>query len=492
MSAAALPHDPEAESAALGAVLAEADRVMPMLMDIHLHPADFYEAQHRKIYAAMLNMRDAGTPIDCVTVSRETGLTITELDLIMQTCPTWTHGQHYGEKVIEASRLCRWAELSASISEQVQDGKVSAEILADLRAQMDWFDHATGTLAAVSAAAWAQEILPAPDQVLGSAFDLGTKAVLVAPSKARKSFFMLQLAVSLTAAKKSFLSWEIPKPRRVCFWNLEITPPHFHARLLRMLQALDLTPPALADRLFIVNSRGIEAGLAQISGIIKSHGVEVVFIDPIYKLLPGDESDQEAVKFLLRGMDKLCTETGAAIVYSHHCGKGNSGDRLTIDRASGSGVMARDFDCMISLVPHVDDGLLVVEQIARSYPPRDPFCIGWDNDRGCFDVLDGVDPVVQTSKNRNKSGRVGPALTDDDALAVVSAKPLPSEMFRGELQRRGFTDHGAREVKARLIETGKLEVMKTRTFPHKVYVGTPEGIDRLRQEYQNPKIEGLK
>ncbi|MCX6993046.1 MAG: AAA family ATPase [Kiritimatiellaeota bacterium] len=346
----------------------------------------------------------------------------------------------------------------------------------------------------LNAATWALEILPEPDQVFNGAFDLGTKTVIVAPSKLRKSFFLLQAAVSLAAGLPQFLAWDIPKPRRVLFWNLEITPAHFHKRLLRMLRALNLTPADLGDRLLILNTRGMdttEAGLPQLVGIIKKFAVDVVMVDPIYKLITGDESKQEEIKYLLRGLDRLCTETGAAVVYSHHTGKGFSGDRQAIDRASGSGVLARDFDCQIGLVPHIEDGLMVVEQIARSYPPRDAFCIGWDNDRGCFAVEDGVKPVIQTSRNRNMSGRVGPTLADEDALAVVAGKPLPSNLFKAALRQLGFTERGAREAQARLLEADQLAELQTPTFPRRIMIGTPEGIEKLRQEYQNPKLAGL-
>lgn len=343
----------------------------------------------------------------------------------------------------------------------------------------------------LDAAIWALDVLPEPDQIFNGAFDMATKTVLVAPSKLRKSFWLLQAAVSMAGGLQQFLAWDIPKPRRILFWNMEITPPHFHKRLLRMLRALDLTPSDLGDRLFILNTRGIdvaESGLTQIAEIAQKLTVDVIVLDPIYKLIFGDESKQEEIKHLLRGLDHLCTETGAAVIYSHHCGKGFSGDKQAIDRASGSGVLARDFDCQIGLTPHIEDGLIVVEQIARSYPPRDAFTVGWDNTRGCFELKDGVDPVIQTSKNRNMSGRVGPTLTDDDAMALVSDKPLPSEVFKGELRRIGFSDRASREVRARLLENGQLDEFRTKTFPLKIYFGTPENIENFKAEYQKLKL----
>ena len=72
---------------------------------------------------------------------------------------------------------------------------------------------------------------------------------------------------------------------------------------------------------------------------------------------------------------------------------------MAVDRASGTGVMARDFDWMASLCHHKDhkeNGLLVCEQIARSYPPKDAFSLGWD-DSGYF-VASDAEPILMTTE----------------------------------------------------------------------------------------------
>ena len=261
--------------------------------------------------------------------------------------------------------------------------------------------------------------------------------------------------------------------------NLEITPEHFHRRLVNMMLALGVLPDDIGDRLLVLNGRGHEILLGQIERMVHERAVELLILDPVYKLLPGDESDQTGVKALLKQIDRICTRTGAATFYAHHAGKGEAGDRQTIDRASGSGVLARDYDAQISLVSHVEDGLLVAEQIARSYPPRDPFCITWDMDRGCF-VMDAAAPVVRTSMNRNKSGRVGPAVSDDDAVALVTSEPMLADTYRSALRRAGFTERAAREVRVRLVEQGILVEKRTQSYPFRVWIGTPDAIRSMK------------
>ena len=47
--------------------------------------------------------------------------------------------------------------------------------------------------------------------------------------------------------------------------------------------------------------------------------------------------------------DKVCTELGCAVIYCHHHSKGGQGGKKSMDRASGSGVFARDPDALLDL-----------------------------------------------------------------------------------------------------------------------------------------------
>ncbi len=48
--------------------------------------------------------------------------------------------------------------------------------------------------------------------------------------------------------------------------------------------------------------------------------------------------------------DKVCTALGTAVIYCHHHSKGAQGGKRSMDRASGSGVFARDPDAMLDMI----------------------------------------------------------------------------------------------------------------------------------------------
>ena len=75
-----------------------------------------------------------------------------------------------------------------------------------------------------------------------------------------------------------------------------------------------------------------------------------VIIDPIYKVLTGDENSADQMAHFTNQFDKIATELGSSVIYCHHHSKGTQGNKKSMDRASGSGVFARDPDALIDLV----------------------------------------------------------------------------------------------------------------------------------------------
>ena len=81
-----------------------------------------------------------------------------------------------------------------------------------------------------------------------------------------------------------------------------------------------------------------------------------VIIDPIYKVITGDENSADQMAQFCNQFDKVCSELGCAVIYCHHHSKGEQGQKRAQDRASGSGVFARDPDALIDMLElEIDD-----------------------------------------------------------------------------------------------------------------------------------------
>ena len=88
-----------------------------------------------------------------------------------------------------------------------------------------------------------------------------------------------------------------------------------------------------------------------------------IVIDPIYKIITGDENSADQMAHFTNQFDKVCTELGSAVIYCHHHSKGSQGNKRSMDRASGSGVFARDPDALLDLVQlELTDNLIKQQQ----------------------------------------------------------------------------------------------------------------------------------
>lgn len=78
--------------------------------------------------------------------------------------------------------------------------------------------------------------------------------------------------------------------------------------------------------------------------------IAIKSIDPIYKVITGDENNASEMGAFCNQFDKICTETGCSVIYCHHHSKGSQGMKRAMDRASGSGVFARDPDAQLDMI----------------------------------------------------------------------------------------------------------------------------------------------
>lgn len=204
-----------------------------------------------------------------------------------------------------------------------------------------------------------------PPETIKGILRKGEKLVLTGPSKAGKSFALIQLAVSLATG-----TWWMGRfkcaAQRVVYINFELTKANATIRLLDVWTALRREDKTGMKNLSVWNLRGnVITAKGMVDSIIKRHKSmpnppDYYIVDPIYKINAGDENAAKDVNELLREFDRLCSTTDANLVYAHHHAKGSQFGKRALDRGSGSGVIGRDADAAIDL-----DFLFVPESIKR-------------------------------------------------------------------------------------------------------------------------------
>jgi RecA-family ATPase len=174
----------------------------------------------------------------------------------------------------------------------------------------------------------------------------------------------------------------------------------------------------------------------------KNGGYAAIVLDPIYKVITGDENNASEMGAFCNLFDRVCRELGCSVIYCHHHSKGAQGGKKAMDRASGSGVFARDPDAQLDLIqlqiPEELQGSILsdgdtawqLEGTLREFPNFKPVKMFFKYPNHLLDtegVLDRFHPEgspVNNLKNKNN--------TEKDARLIAVVKAIESAIsFNG-------------------------------------------------------------
>lgn len=190
-----------------------------------------------------------------------------------------------------------------------------------------------------------------PEELIGGLLRVGHKMIVSGSSKAGKSFLLMELALAL-ACGSSWLGFKC-RSSKVLYVNLEIDKASCINRFKTIMDAKGIDVKH-ADNITIWNLRGnalpMDQLVPKLIRRIKNQNYSAVIIDPIYKVITGDENNASDMGKFCNYFDKICLETGCSTIYCHHHSKGTQGQKKAQDRGSGSGVFARDPDAIIDLI----------------------------------------------------------------------------------------------------------------------------------------------
>ena len=193
-------------------------------------------------------------------------------------------------------------------------------------------------------------------ELICSVLRRGHKMLLAGPSKAGKSFALIELALCL-ASGTPWLGRFSCAQGKVLYINLELDRASCLHRFVDVSKALfpeDSEHPEFWHNVKILNLRGYCVNWLHFVDIccsrVRREKYDVVIIDPFYKLNAGSENDAYQMAQFANGLDRIASVNGASVIYCHHHSKGDQGWKNSMDRASGSGVFARDVDALLDII----------------------------------------------------------------------------------------------------------------------------------------------
>ena len=220
---------------------------------------------------------------------------------------------------------------------------------------VDWMDYVEGVTDElpdmVTLSSFWEDPPALPEELIAGILRRGHKMLISGSSKAGKSFLLMELCVAI-AEGRPWLGFPVRKGR-VLYINLEIDPPSAINRFRKIYEALGLTPAHAGD-IVMWNLRGHAVPLDQLVPKlirrVRDQRLDAIVIDPIYKVITGDENSASEMGAFCNQFDRICNETGCSTIYCHHHSKGAQGMKKAMDRASGSGVFARDPDAQLDII----------------------------------------------------------------------------------------------------------------------------------------------
>lgn len=280
--------------------------------------------------------------------------------------------------------------------------------------------------------------IPEPKVIIDGLLHEGEKIVIGGGSKSYKTWALIDLALSVSCG----LPWwgRITNSGSVLFINFEIQPFFFQKRLWEVINGKN----ANLDKgnLSVWNLRGHAADLSQLVPrlirVLKDRKFSLIIIDPIYKCLGGrDENSAGDMNDLMNEIENFSIQTKASVVFGHHFSKGNQSAKASIDRISGSGVLSRDPDTVLTMTHHEEDNCFSVESRIRNFPWCEPFVVRWKHP--LFVPDKELDPSnLKKQKPHNSGQREKNA---EILLEVLGDRGLPFKDFK----QQASDDYGVSE-----------------------------------------------
>ena len=203
----------------------------------------------------------------------------------------------------------------------------------------------------------------------------GHKMLIAGPSKAGKSFALIEMVIAIAEGRR-WWNWQCAKGK-VLYVNLELDRASCLHRFKDVYTKLGWNANNLKN-IDIWNLRGKSVPMDKLAPKLirrasKKDYIAIV-IDPIYKVITGDENSADQMAHFCNQFDKICTDLGCAVIYCHHHSKGGQGGKKSMDRASGSGVFARDPDALLDLIELEPTEDLIKQEVNKAICDE---CLKW-------------------------------------------------------------------------------------------------------------------
>jgi hypothetical protein len=422
--------------------------------------ADGISAEHfdadptaRAVFIAARAIKDAGRHVGHESVGTVLAGSISPRDLHLLTEAASTSA--YFAESLAALRDCFRRRKARLVGLRLVEAAEAGEEIDPLKQELDRvLDLPRGASTGkwplpVAAAALCATPPTTPPVLIDGALYRGGTLLLAGPSKAAKTWTMMDLGIAVATGGNwlGFSTTAAP----VLYLNLEL--PDFVAeqRLRTLCDHRGISPPS---GFILWNLRGhavtVDDLERELPSRVAQHGIGLVVIDPHYKVSAtsgAEENSNDSQGALLARLEALTSRNGVALAIAHHFAKGEAASKNAIDRASGGGVFARWPDAFVALTPHEEEGAMTMEAVLRAFAPVAPCVLRWEFPAWVRDNT--LDPA-----KLKKAGRA------DEHPTLKALEALRDGMSSAEWQRAtGWSEGTFRRKRDMLVRAGTVRLV---------------------------------
>ena len=328
---APLPSNIEAEKCILGAILIDNSAIGAALKQIN--SGDFSRLEHQKIFRHMLQMQEAGEPIDLVTLCEKLGATkeiegvggAAYIASLTDGVPRSANTEEYAKIVRQKSRLRSIIHLSDNVqklafSPEADVETIRAKLQGGVLDETPLKTNGNGRPLTYSLPDFMQAEFPVPEHLVEGLIPRAGTVMIVAMPHHLKSWFTTSLALATSVAGIALGKLEVKKPVRTILVQMEDFPGILQGRmrelLLKGFKNCNPENVRIFPRcdFFLPDNAWYQRLLHE----VKSHKADHIILDVVRRIFRGDINSQKETIPFLEQLDRLREETGVTTTLVHH------------------------------------------------------------------------------------------------------------------------------------------------------------------------------
>jgi len=333
-----MPHSTEAEESLLGAMLLS-PRAIAAATEAGIEAGHYYAPTRGHIHHAIVTVHARGNGVDAITVAAELdaaglleqcGGTRALTELQAGTLGPGAAANH-AALIVKTAEQRRFLGLLDEANAAARDGEDPAVILARLTGAAP-AAQTTKPLPVTPVHELLANPPPEPDPLIDGLLRVGELMVIAAEANVGKSWWCMQMALSLAEGFGSFVGFRVRKACKVLYVHQEMDAWGASERW-RLLLGNDTMPPRICDAYDPVVLGVMEEMITEgnrRTRMIVSHGHEAleariaadrpdaVIIDTWGAVYDGPENDKQITNAVVRELHRMAKTYQTAIVVVHH------------------------------------------------------------------------------------------------------------------------------------------------------------------------------